>query len=370
MAIYYASYALMFLYCWLARAAYPERQQSNKRIAFAAFGLMFVLLALRHPAMGIDLGYEKAIGYLPSFRALNEFPLKMVRKLAGIRPYEEGYVRFNILLGKISTHPQFLLAVCAALSVLPVGWVIARQSEDCGFAAAVYMALPCALLGFSALRQAIALGMLVLALSCVIKKRPLLFFLLVMLAAQFHKASWIFLAAYPIYWIRVNLFWRLVSLALLPLLYLLRLPLYMLTVAHIYSAYNIPDNNGSYFLLLLYVLLYVLCVVFQHYEYGDPGCDASSLQINGLMNVFYGAVVCQTFAGVHNVAARMSYPFSLALPLLLPLIISRVRDARTRQLLRGILILFFVFFALQAIWRMGWARAWDYRFFWQSPPQF
>ena len=168
----------------------------------------------------------------------------------------------------------------------------------------------------------------------------------------------------------MNLRWRLASLALLPLLYVFRQPLYMFAVSHIYSMYNIPDNNGSVNLLILYVLLYLFCTVFQHFEHGDPTGSEEERRVNGLMNLFYGAVFCQVFAGVHNVAARMGYAFSLALPLLLPLVVARIRSGRDRQLIRSLMLLFFVGFALLAVWRMGWARAWDYRFFWQSPPQF
>ena len=370
MAIYYVSCALLFAYGLVTRAAFPAARQADKRIVYAVFGLWFLLLALRHPAMGLDLGYEAQRGYLVSFQALNEFPLEMVRDVAGIRPYETGYVLFNILVGKIWNNRQFLLAVCAALSVLPIGWALAKESCDGGLTAAVYMALPCSLLGFSALRQAVALGFLMLALCCVLRRKPVLFLLLVVLAAQFHKASYLFLVAYPVYHVPVNFRWRLVSLALLPLLYALRRPLYMFAVSHIYSMYNIPDNNGSVNLLILYVLLYLFCTVFQYCERGGAESGEEARRVNGLMNLFYGAVFCQVFAGIHNVAARMGYPFTLALPLLLPLVVSRIRDARTRQLIRSLLLLFFAGFALLAIWRMGWARAWDYRFFWQSPPQF
>ena len=367
MAVYFLSYALLFAYGCLVKTAFTDEKQINKRIAFVAFGLLFLLLALRHPSMGIDLGYGEDLGYLSSFQILNEYPLEEVRNIDGIRPYETGYVYFNILVGKLSTHPQALLIACAALSVLPIGWAIGHESDDAGFSAVIYAALPCALLAFSTLRQAIALGLLMLALCCVIRRRPVPFLLLVVLAAQFHKSAYLFLLAYPVYYVPVNFNWRLVSLAVLGLLYALRFRLYSL-VGLFSRAYGEPDGNGSYHLLLLYVLLYVFCVIYQHYEHGNPDRSGDERQINGLMNVFYCACACQVLGGVHNVATRLGYAFTLSLPLLLPLLIARLRTERDRVLYRGLWMLFFVAFALYGLRSAEWAMANPYYWFWQTPP--
>lgn len=94
------------------------------------FTPIFLLLALRHPSMGIDLGYFRSYGYLHSFDYISKLSYINVLRIGSFSNYEFGYVLFNKFVSMIYPSRQLFLAICAFLSLYPFARLFKRYSNN------------------------------------------------------------------------------------------------------------------------------------------------------------------------------------------------------------------------------------------------
>lgn len=341
----------------IADRATADKAKRDRFFCIFFFAGVFLLLSLRHPSMGIDLGYDRWYGYLVSFDKLSAMSWKEILALEGWQNYERGYIIFNKLVGMFSHNRQFFLSVCAAISLVPICILICRRSKDPVLSSFIYLSLPVFTLLYSGLRQDIAIGLVIGALYAILKKKPIPFVLLVLLASCFHQSALIFLIAYPIYYLRINRAVRTAALAILPVFYVLRMPLMELLVK-ILGREEAPVDTGALFLFVFFVVLYILLFLLA----------GESEEENGLLNLFFLACMIQAFAGVYSTAMRLGYYFTFPLLLLLPSAFSKEESELTRRILRIGGILAFGAIGLYFIATTDWAMANPYYFFWQVIP--
>ncbi len=323
--------------------------------SLALGGLLTLLLGARHPAMGVDLGYGMAYGYLPSFRFLTGLPWKQVLTLDGFQNYERGYLLFNKLAGSVFAQDQWFLLCCAGVSVLPIAWVIGRYSKNRRLSFLIYFGLTVFQIPFSGLRQAMAAGLAFLAFPLVRKKRLLPFLLTVGLAAQFHNTAWTAVLLYPLYWIRPDRTARLLSFGVTGLVFALREPLWNILAA--WTGRGHPAvHSGDFGLFLLFCAVYFYLILFSRRTH------------SGLVNIQWLCCCTLAFTEVSTVAGRVSYYSMLALTLTLPEILDDLgqRFGQREWLLHSWAAgLGFVLLGFYNLTHSAWAGAVPYRFFWQ-----
>ena len=358
MIVYFIMYGLILLATPVIARTGKTAEQQRRRAALWMIVLIVLVVGLRHPSMGVDLQYRRPYGYLWSFEAIAQFPLSDILKGIRFLNYEWGYVLFNKLLSFVSLDESWLLFAAAVCSYIPVGLLIARHSRDPVLSTVVYLGLPCFLLPFSGLRQGIAIGVCCLAAQYIQRKKILSFVLAVLAANLFHHTAFIFLAAYPLYRIRFFTKNRVLSLLVLAAVFIARRPLFE-AASRLFQDDARVDDNGAVTLLIVFVLVYVFCIVFLKER------DESSA---GFLNVFYFACICQCFGGLYSTAIRVGYYFMPALAAALPNIIAGMDDPRSYSLSRKFVMAAFAAYGLYALYSGGhsWAMTYPYHFFWSG----
>lgn len=356
MIIYYAVYGILLLiYC---EKKITNSGNTKKTLAIAFFVIFSLLLGCRHPSMGVDLGYGSSGGYLMSFQKISRMSWQAVLNLKAFLNYEKGYVIYNKILGLISDNSQILLFATAVISFALISKALYKTSDNRNIfmAIIIYIALPCFLLQFSGLRQAIAIAICSMAMCYVESRKIVPFVLLVLLASVFHVTSLFFLLAYFVYLIPVNRRWRFGTFAVLALVFVFRVPLFQVLV-RLMGRSTAPDYNGATTLFLVFTLVYLFCAMF----------ETEDTRMNGYMNLFYLACVCQAFSGVYSSAMRMGYYYMISLSILLPMAIDNILEFRQRELVRLLLYVCFLAFGLYTLSsKTGWAMTNPYHFFWQN----
>ena len=364
MTIYYMAYALM-LFCALWRLFHSRdlRQPKSRRWLCLLFAAMWIcIVGLRHPSMGVDLQYGETTGYLGRFAMMVDAPWDDILHEKMLH-YERGYIIFNKLLGYISDDPQILLFVCALISIGLVSVVIYNNSDYPLMSMVIYLGLPCFYIGFSGLRQAIAIAITMLSFEFIRRRKLLLFVAIIALAATFHSSAWTMLIAYPLYRVRLKGALSLTSVLLPLAVFAFRSPLFAI-FSRLFKDDAKPDNNGALTLFLVFWAVYLFAVLFEHREDGEE---------LGLRNLYLMACLCQAFGGIYQTAIRVGYYFMIYLVLLLPRII-RNEDKRTRgqrynhsamymYLAIGIC---FALFGLKLFDNTSWAMASPHSFFWEG----
>ncbi len=326
-------------------------------IALFSFGFIVLLVGLRHQSMGIDLGYGETLGYLSSYDHINSMSWQSVWNLDNYLNYEKGYIILNKLVGMASGGSrQVLLFVCAVISIAPVAYIISQKAIGGYLPVVVYLGIPSFLLLFSGLRQSIALGICFYSLRYVEERSPFKFAVTIAAAMLFHSSAWVFSAAYFLYVLKINKVGRVLSICVLPAVYLFR--------NQIFNAINVlfvgdaaPDNNGSIMLALVFCLIYIFCSYYS---------DDDSREQNGYLNLFYVACVIQILGGVHVLMLRAGYYFVMSLVLLIPAVCKGIKETNTKILFTLAIGLCFVLFGLYSIYSNDWAQAFPYYWFWEK----
>ena len=356
MIVYYVAYGMLFLlYC---EKKIKNNSNTKKTLSIVFFVIFTLLLGFRHPSMGVDLGYGTSEGYLQSFKQISRMSWKTVLNLESFLNYERGYIIFNKILGILSDNVQILLFAIALISFALISRTLYKLSDNRNIfmAIIIYTALPCFLIQFSGLRQAIAIAICAIAMQFIESRKFIPFILLVLVASLFHTTALCFFPAYFAYVIPVNRKWRFGTFAILALIFVLRVPLFQVLVRLIGRS-NSPDYNGAITLFLVFTLVYLFCSMF----------ETEDKRMNGYMNLFYLACVCQAFSGVYSSAMRMGYYYMISLSILLPMAIDNILEFRQRELVRLLVYVCFLAFGLYTLSsKTGWAMTNPYHFFWQN----
>lgn len=358
MGAYLAITAFLILFYTAVRQVKVLAERKAMAYSLAAALALALLLGLRHPTMGVDLGYGRSVGYLASFAQLSAMTWKKVLGLEAFQNYEGGYILLNKLLGSLCPEAQFLLLGCGGLSLLPVGLTIGRYSANCRTSFLIYLGLPALFICFSGLRQGIAVGITFYAYRFIREKRWRAYLAMTLLACLFHSTAMVSLMAYPVCRVVPDRAARLASLAALPVLFAFRAEIWN-TIVRI-TGRSIPAvHNGSVELMLLFGGIYVYMVLFSPEKCG----------FDGLLNVQYLACCALIFSEVSNVAQRVGYYFMLYLTLSLPALLDHIRQKRRilEYSLHWLTIVGgFLLFGAYQLRTNTWAVAWPYRFFWET----
>jgi len=351
---YFLVYAWILLTSLLLYIKKIEYKKARNWFCVLSFFAVFLLVGLRHPFMGADLRYGSSVGYLSMFVRGAKASWQEIFTQKDIYYYEKGYTLFTKLISFISDDHQFFIAICAAMCLIPVWYTIYKESVQPDLSVYIFLGLPAFSMLFSGIRQAIAIALCAAALLWIIRKKPVWFVLTVALAATFHKSAAVFLVAYPVYHLKLNKPLRWCSCAVPGLVYIFRQPLFALA-GKVYSAYAVPDYNGSYRLFAVFYLVYLFCCIFSD----------ERKEIAGLKNLFLGACCVQALAGMHSVVMRMGYYFTIPLMLLLPLVVGTMKNRKLAVFFQVIISICFITFSIYSLRTGGWSRSYPYYAFWE-----
>lgn len=356
MTVYFLFYAAVIGVSLMLNTVSKNKEKVNKIICIISFSLLVLIIGLRHPSMGHDLRYFTGGGYIEAFEKISKFSWREVFSLSYMN-YEKGYIILNKLIGSIWLNTNFFILVCSFLSIFPIFVVVYKKSCDSLFSIFIYTGIPCFLMTYSGLRQAIAIGICFFALIFVEKKKILPFVLTILLAFSIHSSAIVFLIAYPVYHMQLGRNARFVSVFIIPVVYMLREQLFDIFAGLLLGDPSETYGEGSSTLFLVFSLIYVFCIIFSDY----------SKKQNGYMNLFLLACCTQAFGQVHNLAMRITYYFMTTLVILLPSVLKKVKMSSGERVLSSTLIMgAFVAFGLYSIYVSTWSMAYPYHFFWES----
>lgn len=330
-----------------------NNEKSLKNATIISSVLVIFLIALRHSSMGIDLGTVSGEGYIGSFYRIGKIGWLSLLSQRHYLNYEFGYVFLSKLLYSIIPHHQFLLIVCAILSIAPMCFIISKYSENIYFSFMIYFSLPIFLLSYSGLRQSIALGICCFSCYFIEQKKLMRFVGCVLIAAFFHSSALMFLLAFPLFHLSISPKTRWMLMALLPITYIFRNQLFTWLCALIGIDGEIRDNGAIMFFLFL-VALYILAFTL------------GNKKQNGWLNLFFVVCIIQSMASMNMLVLRVGYYYLVALPILFPNAINSIKDVKTRHLVNFAMIIFFVAYGFYSLRHSSWAKAYPYHFFWEN----
>lgn len=236
-----------------------KRKSSGKKIYIIIIGIIFVLMAsLRSTEVGIDTNmYHTLFLYAKSMNSLSTAFSSW--QLGSVEP---GF----IILLYYSSHYlnwQIMLTILAIISIVPVLYVIYKYSSDYWMSLFLYIAFGYFSFSMNGIRQAVAIGICMIAYCFSRKKKLFPFLICIAIAMTFHRSAILFL---PVYWLgklRIERkIYQILYFVVLAFMFVLRTPIYNFINQFSRQSFSVNDNAGGVRMFLFMVASIIAMYIF------------------------------------------------------------------------------------------------------------
>ena len=323
----------------------------TKKIYFSILALQMALIAgLRSYNVGWDTRsytgfFSRAVNYDLGFIFTNDVEL------------EKGYVLLEYFTSKISTNPTVIFLIIAIFYCFSVGRFIYRNSKDPILSYVIFISMGFYTFSMTALRQTVAIGIILFSFEFVKKRKFIPFLLLVLLASTFHYSALVFL---PFYFIGYKKFTRpyvLLTLSTIPLVFVFREQLFSILNQISGYGYSALEREGPTTLFVLLILVFIGGII-QRKSILNKAKD-NTLYFNST----YMSIILATMAFIHPATLRSGYYYMLFLVLFIPEIIYSLSDKRIKAVAYIAVILALLFLYIRNLNPSS--PFIPYEFFWQ-----
>lgn len=351
MTVYYILYFFIISLFFLSKTNLKIFKNKILNITLI-FILLCLVVGLRNADMGNDLS-----GYIYSFKHSKSLSLIQFIDLYG-NNYELGYIIFIKFLSLFTTNENIFLFFCSFMAMLPIYLLIIQKSDKYFLSILIFIGLPSFLMLFSALRQSIALSICCYSIIYIENKDKIRFILTIIIGSLFHSSALIFLIAYPIFWIKIDKFFRIVSIIFLLFVFVIRRQIFIFIIPFINTQYGVLTESNSVGIYIFLLLIYVFMLFFSNHN---------ETNINGYLNILFLGIIFQTFASINSMAMRISEYFILILIVLIPKMLIELKIKTNKTILYFLFFIGFIALGLYFLYSggSGWAKTYPYHWFWQ-----
>ena len=246
--------------------------------------------------------------------------------------WELGWGVFSALVWQCVPDAKAL--VMATSFVLTVSCAMFAWRHSCNMALTMFLFVVTGIWGLSfyVLRQSMALAILLFSVCFVERRRPVVFLLLVFLAAQFHQTAYVFLLIYPLSFFRRAGVYHLVAIMGGAMFFLLGPQIVNFIMAFSRIDYGASEISGQWYLIMLIVMqaFVALCSKRERDSVANHMVEAGS--------------VFQVLALNFSLLNRMVQYFSAGLMVAIPAALSEISDRQTRFFFTSIVVALFLLY--------------------------
>lgn len=322
-------------------------------VFYLIVALMLLICSLRSVEVGKDTRmYYRLFERAKALSSLEHY-------LSTFSYFEYGYWILNFFFAKYLNF-QSLLALIGALSILPAAYVIKQYSKDKIISLILYIGFPFFTFSMQALRQAPAIGMVLLAYDAMKKKKLTRYLLFCLLAFFFHTSAILFLPAFWIGKLPYKKWMKWLVPAFIILSFALKSQIQTIILTYARSHYATEDAGG-YRMFAFILLTVVLGMIYRRYlaDPDDLGTDWNEL-------FFFQVIVAMMWpiSSFNPAVSRMYYYYQVFLALFVPQLTSNIQQKTVRIAIHAgyifVSFFFLIYYQLPAFYKLE-----PYSFFWQ-----
>lgn len=314
--------------------------------------VLIALVALRAEAVGHDTSMYEIIYQ----RAFNNNSLGDFISNYGYTEYAYYFVEY--IVSKLGNYRLFL-AVMAVISVAPTIFVIYRYSENRVLSLILYVCFPYYTFCMSGMRQAAAMGCIMLAYHCIKKKKLVPYIILCVIAMLFHSSALLF---FPVYWIDkipYKKLTRVVAVIIMVAAYVLRRSLW--EIATMFARQQHSSNEAGGQMMYLFMVLSVVLGYYYKKEFVEKKNESSNKVLLYLQIL---SVALWPIASINSATFRMYYYYHMFIVLFVPSLISSINKRIEKLIVISGYLFVSIFFIVTQILPVSQGFN-PYMFFWQ-----
>lgn len=324
-AVYIGIFSLLILY------TQKERISKNRELFVILITVFLIFLSVfRATHLGDPSVYRAAFYDVSGFtyRGIIEAGLNEEMK-------DPFFYIIAKLFSDLGLNPDIWFATIAISFAVCFGIFLYRNSEEMMNSLLLLMTLFFSFT-LTGLRQTCALCFIFFAYDCILKKRPIRFVIMVLLAALFHSTSLVF---FPAYWIsKLKFDWKqflFVGIALLIALTngdLFRQLIEELAWTEQLESYSNTKVALTWSGFIIQAFVWGFCLIGM-VGLKDDLSKETKYRINALMNCMTVGLMFQSFSSEVAEAFRLSYYYFICCTIAVPMVIVNQKDEKIRFLM-------------------------------------
>lgn len=333
----------------------PNSNKKNKKFyIFIVYGMLILVGALRNYTVGTDTAQ-----YTSSYKIIKYISFSEYSKLR----FEFGFFALCKILNYISESPQILLIITSFIIYGTIGWFVYRNSQDIVMSSILFVTLNYYGIYLSAMRQAIAIALVLISLKYLYQRKYVRYVLGVIAASLFHQTAIIMLILILFRNMKFKTKYLYIIIGVAALSFCFANKLFEL-VAKVFAIYESYSKSGffesNYFAALLNSLVSlvvlvtgILCGYLSQNE--DYSLNAFVMSISFIFYVISMKI---------SIFSRATIYFSIFTILWLPNTVSTIKNSKQRVLIKYCILIFsLMYWIVIAKYRPEWHGVVPYKTF-------
>lgn len=284
--------------------------------------VLFFVSILRNIETGVDLKI-----YIETFLGIAKHPLSL--KVFSLYSMEKGFLLLNMIISIFSKNERIFIIVVQFLYLIMVKKFIDKYSKNIWLSYFLFVSLGYYTMSFNIIRQSIAVGVMLLSLESIERRKLKSFLLYLFLAITIHYTAVIFIILYIIYPIKIDYFYNFIFLFIIcsTLKFSKNVTKFILmnsTTKYELRYLDIVVSGQGWKLLLLLLIIFLLINIINKFKIKDNKVFYHSLGL---------AVFFQSLAFGFSTMTRLTLYFVIMLIVLIPNIIVKQKNIFIKQIL-------------------------------------
>lgn len=325
--------------------------KNRKLFVIIIFSILTVIAMIRSWRVGVDTEQ-----YYRNFKIISLLKWNQIDSLR----YEHGYFYLNKILSYISKDPHILIMVTSMIIIPSVGKLIYKYSKNVALSTFLYISLNSYFFQLTAMRQSLALAIILYGIGFLEKQKYLKFILVIILASMFHSSAIFLVILILLEKVKYTKKTYINSLILAGMGFLFYREIFKFTSLLIdkyagygESIYAASNYFGAVFQFIVGFILYSIChyITFkvksekeiEEYKIGKISLRCLSI-----------AVCIQLITIKMNILGRMTPYFWIFSIIAIPEALSYIRKKQRKEWILGIVLFSFIYWLIIAIMRPEW----------------
>lgn len=351
MTPYYIMLVILFFCVYLEESAKTEKNK-NRIFIFALIPFL-VLLACREKSVGTDTE-----NYFQSYIAMTDYDYSQFLLMDdfGFDRVEKGYKVYMWLLTRISCDGQFLLLVTALISSVALYHFIKENARNRSLALFFFITLGFFQFAMSGIRQTLAISITLFGCRYIKENNLIKFFLVILLALQFHKSAIFLLPMFFAARIKTNSINVNLAILAIIVLYFVANDLFVFVGEMMDYDYGVEQTGNGFVFFSMVLLITIISLIFRKKLMTTKSSNSIFINLNLI------SLATWVLRLVSRTAERVSLYFMPYTYVLLEQIISSQPKRHRRTYMMIVLVVAAVLF----IYRMSYQIDLNnYIFYWQ-----
>ena len=352
---------MAFYYLLYQNDGISEAGMEKRRKVFVVLSgtVLFVIMGFRHENVGLD-----TTQYLRRYHATVFYDWKMFTNWDLWLEDELGFTLVSKILYIFHIPDQLYLILYAFFIVFCISKFVYKWCKNPFWGFYLHTTIGMFTMSMSGIRQSIACCICWLAIDYILEKKPIRFFLTVLLASTFHQSAIFFVAFYFVRYIKIEKVngWVFAGITVVCIfLRSLFIPILEYLMPEKYTVYGAVSERYPInpLLVLVAILIPIFCLFFWERRKIKDEAEERFYSLAYAGSFLYAII--QVFSLSSNMIGRMNFYFYIFNVILLGNVITDIEDRNTRYIASAFAILLpgYMFFKAQSLGIS------PYYFFWQ-----